>query len=428
MLIKSYKAFIKNYNKACQNFRDFIIKIESQFLQEKNFKSYVETPFFQFGLEIKNLLKAQKKQLDSILKNQVFKLEQSLENLCDELSHLKGYDRNQKGLLNSFHKCLNDLERKVIDDYINDKYEKHIKDISNDKLENIKLSIAYLQNSFSLIKDDYKDDLVKNNNALVKVFNEMKTGVKELIVTLKENRKDYLDELQKNVDSFSFGEKIEENENEKNEDNKNEIIEENKNEIIQDNKVDNKKEEGKINDLNKFIDEKLKIPKYNLKLLNNPTFEVTKAKDGKKNTYEKLTLNNEEIYFIVRRIYGCDIDVIDKTEYDLDRQVTVRSLSNKLLLSNIKDEEHKILLNRLDNEDDILIFLEELNNFRAGNKSFDDQKFSFVTEIFKKVIEKMSIKHNKKIEPYIFILSQTFFKTTENNKKVYISDEIKDHK
>jgi hypothetical protein len=232
MLIKSYKAFIKNYNKACQDFRDFIIKIESQFLQEKNFKSYVETPFFQFGLEIKNLLKAQKKQLDSILKNQVFKLEQSLENLCDELSHLKGYDRNQKGLLNSFHKCLNDLERKVIDDYINDKYEKHIKDISNDKLENIKLSIAYLQNSFSLIKDDYKDDLVKNNNALVKVFNEMKTGVKELIVTLKENRKDYLDELQKNVDSFSFGEKIEENENEKNEDNKNEIIEENKNEII----------------------------------------------------------------------------------------------------------------------------------------------------------------------------------------------------
>ena len=77
----------------------------------------------------------------------------------------------------------------------------------------------------------------------------MKTGVKELIVTLKENRKDYLDELQKKVDLLSFGEKIEENENEKNEDNKNEIIEENKNEIIQDNKVDNKKEEGKINDL-----------------------------------------------------------------------------------------------------------------------------------------------------------------------------------
>ena len=85
----------------------------------------------------------------------------------------------------------------------------------------------------------------------------MKAGFKELIVTLKENGKDYLDELQKKVDSFSFGGKIEENENEENEDNKNEIIEENKNEIIQDNKVDNKKEEGKINDLNKFIDEKL---------------------------------------------------------------------------------------------------------------------------------------------------------------------------
>ena len=89
--------------------------------------------------------------------------------------------------------------------------------------------------------------------ALVSAFNEMKSSVKELIVTLKENRKDYLDELQKKVDLLSFGEKIEENENEKNKENKNEIIEENieenKNEKIQDNKVDNKKEEGKINDL-----------------------------------------------------------------------------------------------------------------------------------------------------------------------------------
>ena len=58
----------------------------------------------------------------------------------------------------------------------------------------------------------------------------------------KENEENDIKEENKN-------EIIEENENEKNE--------ENKNEIIQDNKVDNKKEEGKINDLNKFIDEKL---------------------------------------------------------------------------------------------------------------------------------------------------------------------------
>ena len=40
----------------------------------------------------------------------------------------------------------------------------------------------------------------------------------------------------------------------------------------------------------------------------------------------------------------------------------------------------------------------------------------------------MSIKHNKTIERDILILSDTFFKEIENDKKVYICDEIKDHK
>ena len=235
-------------------------------------------------------MKVQIEQLDSIFNNQVIKLGKILEALHDEFTLLKKYDVHHKDFVNKIHKSLNDLERKVIDNYINRKYEKHIKDISNEELLYIRNTINFLKNSWSLIKQVYKNDLVKNNDALVTAFNEMKTVVKEIIVTLKENRKDYLDELEKKVDLFSFGEKIEEKENEKKEENKNEIIEENKNEIIeenkneiiQDNKADNKKEEGKINDLNKFIDEKLEIPKYKLQLLKNPTFEVTKTKDGKK--------------------------------------------------------------------------------------------------------------------------------------------------
>lgn len=281
-LLKSYKTFIKGYHDACKDFRDFIINSESNFLQEVNFKSDVDKQFFQFGQEIKNILKVQREQLDSILKNQVFKLEQQLGNLIEDFRLLKIYYRNNKDFVNKIHNELNNLERKVIDDYINDKYEKHIKNISNNELPDIKDCIGYLKNSWSLTKENYKSEFVKENNDLVTIFNDMKEGVKELILTLKENRKDYLDELQKKVDLFSFVEKIEVNENENNKENKNEIIEENKNEIIQDNKVDNKKEEGKINDLNKFIDEKLEIQKYKLQLLTNPKFEVTKAKDGKK--------------------------------------------------------------------------------------------------------------------------------------------------
>ena len=40
-LIKSYKIFIKGYNNACQAFHNCIIEVESKFLQEVNFKSYV---------------------------------------------------------------------------------------------------------------------------------------------------------------------------------------------------------------------------------------------------------------------------------------------------------------------------------------------------------------------------------------------------
>ena len=426
-----------------------------------NFKSDLEKPFFQIGQEIKNILKVQREQLDSILKNQVFKLEQQLGNLMDYFRILNTYYVSNEDLENNIHNQLNILEKKVIDDYINDKDEKH----SNYQLQNIKNCIEFLKNSWSLIKGNYKTALVKNNNDLVTIFNDMKEGVKELILTLKENHKDYLDELQKKVDLFSFVEKIEvnenkiieekkneiieekkneiieekkneiieENKNEIIEEKKNEIIQENKNEIIQDNKVDNKKEEGKINDLNKFIDEKLEIKKYKLKLLTNPIFKVTMAKDGKKKTYEKLTLDNEAKYFIVQKIYGIvdeiykhDKDIIDKTEYDLDKQVTVRSLSKKLILSKITDEELKKLLDWLDNEDNILVFLEVISSYRSSKSELNGKEFKIITEIFKKAIEKMSKKHNIKLEREIVILSETFYQVIEE-EKVFIFDKIKNH-
>ena len=270
-LVKSYYKFIKVYHDAYNQFSDIIIN----FLKENEFESYViKTPFFQIAKEIKNFFQVQREQLNSILKNQLFKLDKSLKNLNIDLKSFQTYDANYKDFIKNIHKSLNDLERNLIDNYINKKYEKHLKDISNDQLKDIIKTIDYYKSSCLLTKNEYKHKLVKNNDALVTTFNEMKTVVKEIIVTLKKNNKDCLDELQKKVDLLSFGEKIEED--------KKEINEENKNEIIQDNKVENQKEKGKVNDLNKFIEEKLEIPKYKLQLLNNPKFEVIKAKDNKK--------------------------------------------------------------------------------------------------------------------------------------------------
>lgn len=144
-------------------------------------------------------------------------------------------------------------------------------------------------------------------------------------------------------------------------------------------------------------------------------------------------MDNEAIYFIVEKIYDIvdeiykhDKDIIDKTEYDLDKQVTVRSLSKKLISCKITDEELKKLLVWLDNEDNILIFLEVISNYRSKSR-LNDKEFEIITDIFKKAIEKMSIKHNLKIEKEIVILVETFYKVKEG-KKVFIFDEIKDHK
>jgi hypothetical protein len=51
----------------------------------------------------------------------------------------------------------------------------------------------------------------------------------------------------------------------------------------------------------------------------------------------------------------------------LDKQIAVRSLTKKLIDSEITDEEPKTLLDRLDNEVNIIIFLEVLSGYRAKN-------------------------------------------------------------
>ena len=126
-------------------------------------------------------------------------------------------------------------------------------------------------------------------------------------------------------------------------------------------------------------------------------------------------------------MYGDKKNLIDQKEYDLDKQITVRSLSKKLLLSTITKEQCKILLDWLDNEDNLFIFFMALNDSRFQNKIINDQTFSIVTEIFKKALEKMCKKHNKKIERFIVIMSDSFYKVEKDNQ-AYISAEIKDHK
>jgi hypothetical protein len=197
LLIKSYKTFIKEYHDAYKQFCESILNAESNFLGEEGFESYViNTPFFQFGKEIKNILKVQREQFDSIVKNQVNTLEKKIADLYDDLKKLHKYEDTFTDFMNQMYESLNELERKYVDDYINGKYQKHIKYYSNKNKEDIFTAISYMNNSCLLTKQKYKETFLdfkyfnrfyKNNNE----NNDNKTKYKNPhLIYLEEDKKE----------------------------------------------------------------------------------------------------------------------------------------------------------------------------------------------------------------------------------------------
>ena len=495
-LLESFSSFINKYDETLNSYYKSLTEIEFHFLNEDKFKSSIkETPFFQLGKSIKSALKVQKDIIFSVITND--KIFTAFKKCVADLSNIlkeSSIAINQKTFTDSFNTISSSLyekqsamESKIIDEYISKKYKKNLINLDNEPLKTTIEQTRFLEKTFLALKEKYKNDIIKNNNKFsqqcITVFNEMKKTVEEIISILKNNNASFVDALQKEfnlISKIGKEEKIEKENKEDKEnkiDKKNEEDKENKEVTDKGDKVDKKNEEDK--ETKNIIQEtreettkensgNLNFFNYKLKVIKDKTFKTKKIEDinddkndintknkerkGRKTVKNKksknedllfafdnsLTLTEEDVYNIVSSIYNLDFTMIDKTEYDLDKEkkkLLVNQLSEKLFsfdLDNhtdekITDKEVEELYDLLNNEDIKLKFFILLNNYRSTGKFIMTQRvFDIVTIIFKKTLDYMLNKPVPQLDGLVVILSQTFY-MMKDEKKFYLQEAIKDH-
>ena len=312
---------------------------------------------------------------------------------------------------------------------------------------------------------------------VVKVFNDMKNTVENIISILKTNSMGFLDVLQNEINLISkMGNEGNENSNKNQESEKkvdlkyNEKLDifkyrikiikdsiikvekptlindkdnnnENKNQEKNDKKNKNKQKKNKDNKeiKNKENKEnKEKRNKENKEKVNKEIEDKSKIKSISKDNEEKLTLTDEDIYNIVSTLYNYNFKMVDKSEYNLEQEkekLLVNKLSEKLFSYNLKnniketitDEEVNNLYELLKNNDNLKKFFILLNNFRTTGKfEMTESVFNIVKKIFYIALDYILLKPNNELDGLIIVLSQTFY-IEKDDKKIYIQEVIKDH-
>ena len=433
-LLKTYKKFIDEYSQTINGYYKQLTELHCHFLIEDKFKSSViNTPIFQLGKAIKKAVGSQINRLFSIITDsKIFEAFNNslsnLENILQESSikfDKKFFGKNIRPIASSLMETYAEIESKVVDNYISKKYNKHLMITNNEPLQTNIEQAKYLEKTFLDFEEGSKikffNDLKEMENKAIEVFNEMKSTVGYIIITLKNTGNEYLDLLQKEIDSIW---KIDLKVNEKN-----------------DNKSDTKEEINLKNnyDLNNF--------KYKIKIIENPNVRVEEEENDigiRKRTEEilfednEITLKDEDIYDIVYTLYNYDFKLLNKTDYNLDiekEKIKVIKLTEKLLSfdtsnsidENITDEEVNMLYELLNNIDNLVKFYVILNNHRAtGKYSMTERAFNIIKNIFYKALDYLSKNNQKKIEEFTIILSQTFY-MIKDKKKIYLQEGIKDH-
>ena len=486
-LLKSYDIFINEYFETINSYYKELTEFNSNFLVEEKFKSSViNSPIFQLGRAIKKAVQAQINNLFSIITNQEIFL--SFKKAISDLSTIlkespvkfrnNSYSSNASNsyirpVVMSLMESFSEIETKVIDEYIDKKYNKRIVGLSSEPLKDIIEKAIFLENTFLEFEEGTKkqllNDLEETEIKTTKIFNEMKDIVKNIVNILKKNNNSYLDELGKEIEQIG---KIEsnnvnnENNIEKRESsidlngdnsldmlkyriniinhpkiqvvNKNPVNDNKKNLENEDEEKENKKKYEDIEDydINKNIfdltDDKIEL-------------EDTQSKDNKLEEdkeeiydYTEITLNEEDIFNIVSLLYNYDFKMLNKSDYNLDKEkirIKVLNLSNKLLTFDVEnkineiitDDEINSLYELLDKKEYIFSFFVSLNNYRiTGRYETTERAFNVLTNIFKKAEDYLLDTRDMKLEGLIIILSQTFY-IMKNGEKVFLQKAIKDH-
>ena len=151
--------------------------------------------------------------------------------------------------------------------------------------------------------------------------------------------------------------------------------------------------------------------------------------------------NRQDLYNIVELFYSYDLNLIDKTHYDMNvekNKIQIIEKTGKLLgmdlMKNIKinieifpeDEKNNFLDFLFSREDYALEFLLCLNSFRtSGNLEISQEQFNIIKDFFCRCSDYLLEHKNKNLYYYLIILSNTFYKMN-NGEKYFLQEEIKD--
>lgn len=431
-LLRSFSTFINEYLDLINNFYNKLKEITNNYLSENIFKTSMENlPIFRLGKTLRDIVQSQLNKLENIIKNQnIFKeIDKDFADLIKIIKEYKtisgdsskGHDSRTmiQPVVLSLIETYNDIEFKIVDDYIIKKYNKRIfgekKEIDLDmKL----LEVNYLEKTFLEFGESSKNLFFKEFQEIQKKtlnsFNIIKDHMKTLSeIILKQNCINIY-EIQNEIDFIGKNPQI------KNEDKA-------KNYNLNTPKENNNMFKLRIKTLEKKYIKIIDIDKEK-----NKNYE-------EQNSEEKLILNDEDKYNIVEQLYNLNMKMLDKSGYNLaeeKKKIEVEKLAKKLLsindnkqeLEQISNSEVEHLIELLNNNEiNMHKFFLLLNNYRAkGKYELNEKTFNILVQIFNMTQDFLLEKKDASLENLIIILSQTFF-IKKNVNKYYIVNDIKNH-
>ena len=449
-LLTSYNTFVNKYFETINSYYKQLTELNCHFLVEDKFKeSYMQSPMFKLGKSIKKIVEVQVNNLFSIITDDnIFNgFSNALSNLSNVIKESsEKFDKKRilqecNNIIIPLFQIYENIELKIVDKYIFEKYKKHVEKLNIDSLEKNIEDAKSLETSFLDFKEKTKkkfvEDLQEMQSKLENVFNEMKNTIGRIINSLKAIWALFLETLEKqsqyihNIDIQN----------------------------IEKCNKENKKEElnpQKRLQLQNFID--LDKIQYKIKILTEPKViteddnnkkgkekkDIKKKEENKEKLEEEmykeneLLLNEEDIYKIVSSLYSYNFEMINKTEYNLDKEkekLEIISLTQKLLSfdneqninETITEEEVNKLYYLVKNENNLKEFFIILNNYRATGKcNIKETAFNIIINIFNVCQDFLLKNKDKTLEGLIIILSQTFY-ILKNEKKVYLQAKLKEH-
>ena len=438
-----------NLNEFYQNF----INSEEQNQKKKN----INSPLYIVEYALKELVFIQMKNLKSIIdkgetlisiKNKLIKFQEVIGKLSDKFTNstaknsYNGIDINQiKNISNSLDEAMHQIENKIIEQYIYEKYNEQLLENNNNGNNNenknieeqIKVVKYYEKSLIDYINgnnEHYFNELKHSDNKIQNEFNKIKIILLEYVSFMKDNNIKMVKELE-NLENQIKSKKISDM-------------------IKKEADISFTKSDLRLN-LKEIFENIYKISilknkRIELKILDEKNEEnkkdINEIKSSKNKKNYRL-LNDKDIYEIISKLYSYDLLVINRKQYNIELEkgkLDARDLSSEIFKYNDQSEDIQKELNEkydeliklieekiLNNIANIEAFFLELNNYRSyGRIKFSEKFFSLIIFIYKKTQDILLNKTDKNIIDLMLILSQTYYKEI-NNKKIFIEDEIKTH-